>query len=183
MHEEFKKVFEQNDGILRFALMEKEGNGKAIHKGRIDIARIRRLPNVVVAVGNNATFNSFDQWLKERTGLPNANVKWVHTKYMLVDPLGKKPIVVTGSANFSKPSTDTNDENMLVIRNDTRIADIYFGEFMRLHAHYAFREAAGRVEKNGGTWSPKYLDTGAWYADAYKPGTARYMRRKYFSGS
>ncbi len=30
---------------------------------------------------------------------------------------------------------------MLVIRGDKRIADIYFGEYIRLYAHYAFREA------------------------------------------
>jgi hypothetical protein len=30
---------------------------------------------------------------------------------------------------------------MLVIKNDTRVADIYLGEFMRLHSHYAFRQA------------------------------------------
>jgi len=38
--------------------------------------------------------------------------------------------VVTGSANFSAASTNANEENMMVIRNSTRIADIYLGEFM-----------------------------------------------------
>lgn len=33
------------------------------------------------------------------------------------------------------------DENMLVIRGDEQIADIYFGEFLRLYSHYAFRDA------------------------------------------
>ena len=60
---------------------------------------------------------------------------------MLVDPLSDKPVVVTGSANFSEASTRTNDENMLVIKNNTRVADIYLGEYMRLYSHYAFREA------------------------------------------
>jgi phosphatidylserine/phosphatidylglycerophosphate/cardiolipin synthase-like enzyme len=60
---------------------------------------------------------------------------------MLIDPLGENPIVVVGSANFSKASTDTNDENMLVIRGNQAVADIYMGEFMRLFSHYAFRES------------------------------------------
>jgi hypothetical protein len=47
---------------------------------------------VVVAVGNNIAVNSFDYWLKERSKLTReANVRWVHTKYMLVDPLGAPP--------------------------------------------------------------------------------------------
>lgn len=64
---------------------------------------------------------------------------------MLVDPLSDDPIVITGSANFSKASTDSNDENMLLICGNTRVADIYLGEYMRLWNHYAFREwlAAG----------------------------------------
>lgn len=47
-------------------------------------------------------------------------------------PLSDDPIVFTGAANFSEPSTTANAENMLVIRGDTRVADIYLGEFTRL---------------------------------------------------
>lgn len=188
MHQNFKDVYEQNDGVLRFALMEKEGNGAALAQGRKDIRRIRQLPNVVVAVANSLRLNAFDRWLAEREKLTaKANVKWIHTKYMLVDPLGDHPIVVTGSANFSKPSTDTNDENMLVIRDDLRVADIYLGEFMRMHAHYAFREAVGfsRKKTNGQpAWQPKYLDpTDAWLKDYFSSGSPRCLRRIYFSGS
>jgi hypothetical protein len=49
---------------------------------------------------------------------------------------------------------------MLVIRNDTRVADIYVGEFMRLYSHYAFREAAKRTLENGEDpkeWHPSDL--------------------------
>jgi phosphatidylserine/phosphatidylglycerophosphate/cardiolipin synthase-like enzyme len=54
---------------------------------------------------------------------------------MLVDPLCDDPLIITGSANFSDASTTKNDENMLVIRGDTRVADIY----LRVHATlYAF---------------------------------------------
>ena len=40
--------------------------------------------------------------------------RYIHNKFMLVDPLSDDPLVVTGSANFSRPSQRTNDENMLV---------------------------------------------------------------------
>ena len=84
------------------------------------------------------------QFLREQlTGL-NEHVKYVHTKYLLVDPLTADPTVVTGSANFSAASTNANDENMLVIRGDTRVADIYLTEFMRLFTHMRFRGAGHR---------------------------------------
>ena len=60
---------------------------------------------------------------------------------MLVDPLSSKPVVVAGSANFSDASTDKNDENMIVVAGNKRVADIYLGEFMRLYSHHAFRES------------------------------------------
>lgn len=187
MHPVFQDVYEQPDGTLRFALMEKEGNGAGLAKGKKDIERIRRLPNVVVAVGHRITTNTFDRWLEELPELaPHQQVHFIHTKYMLVDPLSATPVVVTGSANFSEPSTTTNDENMLVIRNDQRVADIYLGEFMRLYTHYAFREAVARHAESGAAepWRPQYLRIDeSWQAEYFSEGNPRFLRRQYFAGS
>jgi phosphatidylserine/phosphatidylglycerophosphate/cardiolipin synthase-like enzyme len=184
MHKSFQRVYEQQDGVLRFALMEKEGNGRGLAQGKKDIARIRRLPNVIVAIGNNIVLNSFDRWLKERRSLSATNnVRYIHTKYMLVDPLGKSPLVVTGSANFSEASTNANNENMLVVRRNPRIADIYLGEFMRLYSHYAFRETVAR-NRNQPTWNPAHLTADdTWQRDYFKPGHPRRLRREYFAGA
>jgi phosphatidylserine/phosphatidylglycerophosphate/cardiolipin synthase-like enzyme len=187
MHKLFKEIYEQRDGILRFALMEKEGNGSGLAQARLDIKRIRNLPNVVVAIGNNVQLNSFDRWLAERSKLSNeVFVRYIHTKYMLVDPLGDEPVVITGSANFSEASTNTNDENMIVIRNDRRIADIYLGEFMRLWSHYAFREAVKTAQENGedpDEWKPNFLvENDTWQKDHYRVGSQRFLRRRYFAG-
>lgn len=185
MHKDFQAVYEQNDQVLRFALMEKEGNGAGLAQGRIDVARIRKRRNVVVAVAKNIVMNSFDRWLKELPGLPNAHVKYIHTKYMLVDPLGDMPVVVTGSANFSQASTDTNQENMVVIRGDKRVADIYLSEFMRLYSHYAFREAVEIWRNNhpNEAWTPNFLiPDDAWQKDYFIPNSSRFLRREYFAG-
>ena len=188
MDKRFKEVYKLDDGILRIALLEKEGNGRGLAQGKIDIARIRRLPNVVMAIGNNIALNSFDRWLKERSKLSHeVHVRYVHTKYMLIDPLGPEPVVVTGSANFSGASTNTNDENMVIIRNDARVADIYVGEFMRLYTHYAFREAVKNSMERGEApedWRPSDLmDDDTWQEDYYAPGHSRYLRRRYFAGA
>jgi phosphatidylserine/phosphatidylglycerophosphate/cardiolipin synthase-like enzyme len=192
LHEKFKAIYRTDDSVLRMALLEKEGNNpNTIEQDRRDIQQIRNRPNVVIAIGNRIVTNAFDRWLAELSKLsPHVNVYWIHTKYMLVDPLSASPTVVVGSANFSKASTDTNDENMLVIRGNTRIADIYFGEYIRLYTHYAFREAVKwymeKVKK--GTpeeWQPQYLvDDDSWMAAYFDPDdkTAKYARRQYFAG-
>ena len=192
MHQKFKTVYQTDDSVLRMALMEKDwGNPRAIAKDKREIQLIRNRPNVVVAIGNRIVTNSFDRWLAELSRLdPHVHVYWIHTKYMLVDPLSSAPTVVIGSANFSKASTDTNDENMLVIHGDKRAADIYFGEYLRLYSHYAFREAVKffTEKQNSGNpeeWKPQYLiDNDSWMDPYFDPADrgARNARRAYFAG-
>ena len=90
---------------------------------RRDGARATR-DNVVAAGGFKAK-GGWRRWIAKGLTNLNGHVDYVHTKFMLVDPLGDDPIVVTGSANWSDESIKDNDENMLVIRGDTRVADIY----------------------------------------------------------
>jgi phosphatidylserine/phosphatidylglycerophosphate/cardiolipin synthase-like enzyme len=191
MNERFRRVYSRDDDVLRMGLMEKEWNGR---NKEVQIAAIRELqarPNVVIAVGNRIPLSGLDQWLGEIDRLKReVNVRWIHTKFMLVDPLSDDPVVVTGSANFSESSTDTNDENMLVIRGNRRVADIYFGEFFRLHSHYAFRQAVGiflqqNPNRTVEDFASRYLVEGRdWTADYFTPGDggARYLRRLYFAG-
>lgn len=124
---------------------------------------------------------AFDHWAAERLAGLNRNARYLHTKYMLVDPLGPGPMVVSGSANFSEASTTDNDENMLIIRGDERVADIYLGEFMRLYRHYAFRDFMGskKAEKQKG--KVNHLDeTDRWWG-AYFGTSFEARQREYFA--
>lgn len=186
MEERFKNVYRRDDGLLRMALMEQEGSGSNLKKQVPIIREIAARPNVLIAIGHRVKASSFDRWLmdrwlEERPGMTN-NVEWVHTKFMLVDPLSDSPTIVTGSANFSEGSTDENDENMLVIRGDTRAADIYLGEYLRCYSHHAFRQALARSDDDADAWRPQYLvDDDSWQEHYFKPGHDRDLRRRYFA--
>jgi phosphatidylserine/phosphatidylglycerophosphate/cardiolipin synthase-like enzyme len=142
--------------------------------------------NVVIAVGQNITMNEFDRWVQELPGMKvSVNVRWVHTKFMLVDPLSDDPVIVTGSANFSNASTETNHENMIVIRGDTRVADIYLGEFMRQFSTYAFRDAAYQAThdkaRDPAKWRPQDLaGDDSWVKDYFRPKSSRALQRRLF---
>jgi phosphatidylserine/phosphatidylglycerophosphate/cardiolipin synthase-like enzyme len=101
-----------------------------------------------------------------------------------VDPLSNDPLVITGSANFSKPSQRINDENMLVIRGDTHVADIYFGEFMRVFDHHYARYIV-RILTEAGCSDPEagYLKekTADWLPAHFNPASYKSKRRKYFT--
>ncbi len=124
------------------------------------------------------------QWTKEVNtriiGL-NIHVAYIHSKFLLVDPLSNDPIVVTGSANFSDASTTDNDENMIIVRGNRRVADIYFTEFNRLFNHYYFRSV---YEDQAGRESSKeyslFLSSTDKWLSKYEEGKLRYKRVKMF---
>jgi phosphatidylserine/phosphatidylglycerophosphate/cardiolipin synthase-like enzyme len=137
----FKELLADNtsqDAIV-FMLLEKRDVPDPDHPTAF--VRINASNNVYEAWGSYLE-NPVYQWAKETNagllGL-NSHVSYVHSKFMLIDPLGDDPVVVTGSANFSDASTTDNDENMIVVRGDRRTADIYVTEFNRIFNHYYFR--------------------------------------------
>ncbi|WP_316166824.1 MULTISPECIES: phospholipase D-like domain-containing protein [unclassified Bradyrhizobium] len=192
MNSRFVDVYDRKDDVLRFALMEKKGNGKTMKQQSAEIDRIRKLPNTVVSVGHKVELNNFDRWLEEIDKITDEqHVLYVHTKYMISDPLGSNPVIIVGSANFSDASAITNDENMLVIKGNEILADIYLGEFMRLFSHYAFRESlsfkdsqtpAAALLRKCLIDNPNWIDGERPSASYFAKGTDRTLRRLYFSG-
>ena len=192
MNDLFKPVYRDSQAILRYGLFEQLlGPGVRADKKQQatdEMNALRYMPGNRFAVGSTLPLNRFDSWLGEKlTGL-NSHVKYIHTKYMLVDPLGPDPIVVTGSANFSAASTNKNDENMIIIRGDKRVADIYLGEFMRLWDHYNFREwASKKARESKGKVSaaiaePWHLDSTDGWWKRYYADTPHKRHREYFAG-
>jgi phosphatidylserine/phosphatidylglycerophosphate/cardiolipin synthase-like enzyme len=134
-----------------------------------------------IAVGSLIPENAFEGWLQEHLTGFNEHVKYVHTKYMLIDPLGNDPVVITGSANFSDASTKNNDENMLVIRGSKYASDVYLSEFMRLFMHYYFRSIVNERGPEGSDPEAGYLKgDDSWVKPYYRSGTPKYLERIYF---
>lgn len=189
---DFRPVFDKSDGVLRFALLDKYVNGgtpESRAAAIADIERIRRRPNIGMALGSHIFVDWVDGWHQEAGGI-GVNVNWIHTKFMLIDPLGSRPATLTGSANFSLASVETNDENMLLINGDKRVADIYFGEYMRLFAHHRFRESVKRhIDRFGAaafnSWKPQDLfeDWQRWVPGHFRPGSEYDIKRRYFAGT
>jgi len=100
---------------------------------------------------------------------------------MMIDPFGPNPRVFSGSANFSSASVTDNDENMLLIRGDRRVADIYLTEFDRLYRHFLYRGAANR-NKPENIDSHRFLATdNSWTEKHFEPGSYQARRREMFA--
>jgi hypothetical protein len=184
MNDLFKHVYRTSKAGLRFALMEEKT--RAMKKGSPEriaeetaIQDLRNMPENVFAVGSFIATNAVDGWLKEQLSGFSNNVEYIHNKFMLIDPLSDDPAVICGSGNFSRASIVDNDENMLIVRGDKRVADIYLGEFMRLWSHHAFRESLAWRDEDS---RPKYLSIDDWWKDSFG-ATERNARRKFFAPS
>ena len=179
----FKTAFADNPKTdhLAFFLLEKEDKPA---KGKEDgFVRLTARNNVYQAFGaslRSGHGEGLERWAAEtstRSLRLNTHVAYIHSKFLLQDPLGDDPIVVTGSANFSAASTTDNDENMLIVRGDKRVADIYFTEFNRLFFHYYFRSVQERTQRgdSAGSFSLFLDETDGWLAK-YAPGSLRQKR-------
>lgn len=187
---ELQEVFTKDVDFLRYALLDSGAN---------KIAMLKRDRDNVFVVGAKLD-NAIGGWAAERlTGL-NHHVQYIHTKFMLIDALSDDPIVITGSANFSDASSKNNDENMLVIRGDTHVADVYLTEFMRLFNHFEFRErvaafaAARQIGQPAGVRSTSAMASGepktqglqhldpepGWALEHFHPGWQRTKERILF---
>ncbi len=128
-----------------------------------------------------------DEWfLKEELTREQGNIFFVHTKYLLIDPLSDDPLICTGSANFSENSLTSNDENMVLIRGSTRVADIYLTEFDRLFRHFYFRDVANETAmklKEGERPKKVFLDEDHKWTDVYffKGGFKSRRREMFFN--
>jgi phosphatidylserine/phosphatidylglycerophosphate/cardiolipin synthase-like enzyme len=129
---------------------------------------------------------ALDKWFfKEELYRPSNDgfVFFVHTKFLLIDPLSDDPLVCSGSANFSPPSLTANDENMLLIRGNTRIADIYMSEFDRVFRHFYFRDIANELAGADTSDDAKaiFLDeTDGWTDSYFTAGKVKNNRRLMF---
>ena len=195
---QFTQVLTRAKPYLRYILMDSSGqasnrkNTKAVLSKSFDR----------VAIGDFIHPGALADWYAEHSSAINDHVKYIHTKYMLINPLSDSPTVLSGSANFSEASTTKNDENMLIIRGSTRVADIYLTEFMRLFTQYYFRDrldaaenaSDGTTQTVGKNQKPKptappvprslYLaPDDSWTARYYKPGTVSYKERMLYSGA
>lgn len=109
----------------------------------------------------------------------------IHHKFIVIDGDTAHPTIYSGSPNFSNASEHSNDENILEIRNNKLLTNIYVAEFMRLYNHYRARaiwdrmHSGAKVKKSTAADDPLVLKRtrDEWAGEAYKTGTKAYLAR------
>jgi len=176
MDDVFHTVFQKDKDYLRLLLFESTSDAKMVKSNDTD-----------VKVTAGAVYDGDEKdWAKEITSkvTTGAGILYVHNKFFIIDPLTDRPIVVTGSANFSANSIMNNDENSLLIIGDARVADIYLTEFDRLFVHFWPRYLR-TIDPSGGKpvgFSKPLDETFTWYDDYFNDAKFDTKRKRLFIG-
>jgi phosphatidylserine/phosphatidylglycerophosphate/cardiolipin synthase-like enzyme len=67
----------------------------------------------------------------------------VHSKVIVVDPFSDNCAVITGSHNFSASASEKNDENLVIIRGNKKLAQAYALHINGVYDHYSWRGFLG----------------------------------------
>jgi phosphatidylserine/phosphatidylglycerophosphate/cardiolipin synthase-like enzyme len=125
VNDRFKSQLRDNtpQDHLTFLLLEQKD--KPRKNSRAPFVAINASNNVYKAWGSYIK-NPVYQWARETNARflkLNRHVSYVHSKFLLRDPLGADPIVVTGSANFSQASGAAPRINDLDHRKSQRVTE------------------------------------------------------------
>ncbi|KIK89562.1 phospholipase D-like domain-containing protein [Pseudomonas sp. W15Feb9B] len=156
-----------HDDILRYGLQNTASRITGFHADRSAEFAATALLNT-----------GLEGWLKENMKGQKGNLL-VHTKAVVVDFTSDRPTIISGSHNLSTSASNGNDENYLIIRGDTDLADRYGLELLRFYEHYRFRYFAKKIELK--QVSPLALDD-SWTNDYYVEGDLRQLSRLRFAG-
>lgn len=156
-----------HDDILRYGLQNTASRLTGFHADRTAEFAATALLNT-----------GLEGWLKENMKGQKGNLL-VHTKAVITDFTTDAPTIISGSHNLSSSASSGNDENFLIIRGDTDLADRYGLELLRFYEHYRFRYFAKKLALK--QVSPLAVDD-SWTNDYYVEGDLRQLSRLRFAG-
>lgn len=156
-----------NDDILRYGLQNTASRITGFHADRTAEFAATALLNT-----------GLEGWLRENMKGQKGNLL-VHTKAVVTDFTTDMPMIISGSHNLSASASNGNDENYLIIRGDTDLADRYGLELLRFYENYRFRYFAKKLALK--QVSPLAVDD-SWTNDYYVEGDLRQLSRLRFAG-
>ncbi len=102
-------------------------------------------------------------WKKE---LLKAGFAITHDKIVVIDPFADDCVVVTGSNNLGFQASYNNDENLLMIEGNKKLAMAYATHVLDVYDHFAWRWTVNRGASADANLKTKPDDWLNWYFDA-----------------
>ncbi|HTG14005.1 MAG TPA: phospholipase D-like domain-containing protein, partial [Blastocatellia bacterium] len=81
-------------------------------------------------------------WQKE---ILNAGFAIIHDKILVIDPFSDNCVVITGSHNLGHKASFNNDENLVIIEGNKKLAVAYATHVLDVYDHFAWRYMVKRL--------------------------------------
>jgi phosphatidylserine/phosphatidylglycerophosphate/cardiolipin synthase-like enzyme len=103
-------------------------------------------------------------WQKE---ILKAGFAIIHDKILVIDPFSSKCVVITGSHNLGHKASYDNDENLVMIQGNRKLAAAYATHVLDVYDHFSWRYAVNHGGQAGTDqflkskpeeWMAKYFD-------------------------
>lgn len=144
------------DDVLRFGIQNNKSIITGIHEDRSDDFTAKALLP-----------GGLEGWTQEGM-LGQEGGILIHLKMVITDFTTDHPTIISGSHNLSGAASDGNDENFLIMRGDTDLADRYGLEILRFYDHYRYRYWAKLLKLKkvrpltiDDSWSARYFEFGS----------------------
>jgi phosphatidylserine/phosphatidylglycerophosphate/cardiolipin synthase-like enzyme len=79
----------------------------------------------------------------------------IHDKIVVIDPFAENCVVVTGSHNLGHKASYDNDENLVIIQGNKKLAVAYASHVLDVYDHFAWRYNVKRMGEKGAEQSLK----------------------------
>jgi len=107
--------------------------------------------------------DTFHDWATEILG----QGVHIHSKVIVLDPFGAHPVVMTGSHNLGSKASSKNDDNLIIVEGNARLAAAYAANIIAIYQTYRWNSYVeahrqdprvwhGLVDND--TWQQSYLD-------------------------
>ena len=110
--------------------------------------------------------DAFHNWEKELLGASMVNI---HSKVIVLDPFGAKPVVMTGSHNLGFKASNANDDNLVIIQGNAPLAAAYAINIIAIFQNYRWNSYVEAHRKDPKVWHG-LVDNDQWQS-GYLSGT------------
>jgi phosphatidylserine/phosphatidylglycerophosphate/cardiolipin synthase-like enzyme len=105
----------------------------------------------------------------------------VHSKVVVIDPFGKKPVVITGSHNLGYKASTKNDDNMMIVEDNAPLAAAYAVNIIAIYQSYRWNTYVDAHAKDPQVWHGPQ-DNATWQDSYLKADGADLAEIKFWLG-
>jgi hypothetical protein len=105
----------------------------------------------------------------------------VHSKVIVIDPFGNKPVVMTGSHNLGHKASTANDDNLMIVEGNAPLAAAYAANIIAIYQTYRWNTYVDAHAKDPQVWHG-LVDNATWQDSYLADGSPDLAEIKFWLG-